>query len=328
MIKVSLRRDEQLKDRVILSDTKSGDIKALIVTGIGVYISGKLSDPSLYEAIKNYKDKEISINPNINNKIIDLRNRKKVDLESDNNTNTLSNWLSKEHSQDELRKVFINMDMAMKYVHEKGYCIKSFSPKEIEIINNSLDQIKYNTLLEMPNNMYDQKELIKEDIYSSAFLQVGAYLNNNSMKYTHQSIDQFLETLKPNFLRDNFDGFSAFLPESDISYYRIFQRGVSVYFKDYNDEKSNRDFIALQKQFGEEGGIPNTSTIGNSKEIGNVLIKSNGHSTGVYNNQINQNIYSQLDKKDAAYIISFMIPIMMVIGGAALMILAYLMGTN
>ena len=247
MIKVSLRRDEQLKDRVILSDTKEGIVKALIITGIGVYISGRLSDPSLYEAIKNYKDKEISINPKINNKIIDLRNRKKVDLESDNNTNTLSNWLSKEHSQDELRRVFINMDMAMKYIHEKRYCIKSFSPKEIEIINNSLDQIKYNTLLEMPNNMYDQKELIKEDIYSSAFLQIGAYLNNNSMKYTHQSIDQFLDTLKPQFLKENFDSFSTFLPESDVAYYRgVVQRGVSVYLNEYVNEKSNRDLIALQ----------------------------------------------------------------------------------
>ena len=330
MVKVSLRRDEQFRNTVKLADTKEGIIKALIITGIGVYISGRLSDPSLYDAIKNYKDKEVSIDPNKKNKVIDLRDRKKVSLSDDTNSNTLSSWLNRQHSQEELRQIFLNMDLAMKYIHDKGYCIKSFSPKEIQILNNSLEQIKYNTLLEMPNSMYDQKELVKEDIYSSAFLQIGAYLNNDSLKYSNRSIDQFLDTLKPQFLKENFDSFSTFLPESDIAYYRgVVQRGASVYLNEYANEKSNRDLIALQKEFGEEGSADvNTNTMSNAKEKGNVLVKSNGHSTGIYDNSFNKNIYSQLDKKDAAYIISLMIPIMMVIGGAALMILAYIMGAN
>jgi len=332
MVNVSLRKDEQLKNGVRLSDTKSGKIKALIITGIGVFISGRLSDPSLYDAIKNYKDKQISINPNKNNTTIDLRNQKRVNLESKFDNNTLSSWLNHEHTEEELREIFINMDLAMKYIHNKGYCIKSFSPKEIELINDSIDQIKYNTLLEMPNNMYDQKELVKEDIYSSAFLQIGAYLNNDSIKYTNQSIDQFLETLKPSFLKDNFDGFSTFLPESDVPYYRgIVQRGASVYLSDYAKEKSNRDLVSLQKEFGEDPDAMqnNSNSVGNnSKFNGKAYTKSNGHSIGVYDNgQINRNIYSQLNNKDAAYIVSIMIPLMMVIGGAALMVLAYLMGS-
>lgn len=259
-----------------------------------------------------------------------MRDRKSVSLSDDSSSNTLSSWLNRQHSQEELRQIFLNMDLAMKYIHDKGYCIKSFSPKEIEILNNSLEQIKYNTLLEMPNSMYDQKELVKEDIYSSAFLQIGAYLNNDSIKYSNQSIDQFLDTLKPQFLKDNFDSFSTFLPETDVAYYRgIVQRGVSVYLNEYVNEKSNRDLVALQKQFGDEGGTErNSNTMNSVKEKGTALVKSNGHSTGVYDNAFNKNIYSQLDKKDAAYIISLMIPIIMVIGGVALMVLAYIMGAN
>ena len=336
MVTVSLRKEEQLNDKIKLSGTKAGVVTALIITGIGVYVSGRLSDSSLYDAIKNYKDKQISVDPNkkINNKTIDLRDRKKIILDNkktDNNS-TLSSWLNIEHSDEELRQVFINMDLAMKYIHDRGYCIKSFSPKEIEILNNSLEQIKYKTLLEMPNNLFDKKELVKEDIYSSAFLQIGAYLNNHSLGYSNQSIEEFLSNLKPTFLRDNFDDFSTFLPESDVSYYRgVVQRGASVYLSEFVEEKRRRDLQNMEREFGEDSSNvqSNTNTMGNSKKKANVLVKSNGHSTGVYNNDgINNSIYSQINKPDAAYIVSIMIPILMVIGGAALMVLAYLMGAN
>ena len=88
-----------------------------------------------------------------------------------NNSISFSSWLSKSHpSTDELRNIFINMDLAMKYIHGKGFCIKSFDPKDIKILNNDINEIKYDTVLRMPNDYNDQQELIREDIYSSAFL--------------------------------------------------------------------------------------------------------------------------------------------------------------
>ena len=88
---------------------------------------------------------------------------------------TLESWLKIRHSEDDLREVFLNIDRAMKYVHDHGYCIKSFHPKEIEIINEQLDQIRFNTLLEMPFDQAVRKQYIKEDIYNSSFLQIGIY---------------------------------------------------------------------------------------------------------------------------------------------------------
>lgn len=245
--------------------------------------------------------------------IIDFQSkRKEMQVKNKNSNVKLSEWLNSFHSDDELREVFVNMDVAMKYVHEKGYCIKSFNPKEIEILNNSLKQIKYNTLLEMPYNVYDQKELIKEDIYSSAFLQIGIYA-------------KCLQYLKPNFLKENFNSFTIFLPESDVPYYKgIIERGASVYLSDYVEEKKKRDLQALENEIG---GNNNSSSNSNSNvnERGKSLIKSNGHGYELVdqNREINDSIYAQLNRKDAAFINFILLPAVLVILSLVVLILVY-----
>ena len=88
---------------------------------------------------------------------------------------SLESWIRSSHSEDDIRNVFLNMDRAMKYVHDHGYCVKSFHTKDIELINGKLDQIRFNTLLEMPSNMNERRQYVKEDVYNSSFLQIGIY---------------------------------------------------------------------------------------------------------------------------------------------------------
>lgn len=202
------------------------------------------------------------------------------------NAISLKAWVDSFHNDSELREIFINLDRAMKYVHEHGYCVKTFDPREIEILNNSLNQIKFNTLLEMPNDIFSQREFIREDIYNSSFIQVGIYTN-------------CLEYLRPDFLRDNFDSFAIFLPESDVSYYKgIVEHGSSVYFSDYVLEKKKRDLASLENEIG-----------GESSNYNKQLVKSNGQSIlddSHINDSINSNIYKQISNKwnssDAAFI--------------------------
>lgn len=208
-----------------------------------------------------------------------------------NNSISFSSWVSKSHpSTDELRNIFINMDLAMKYIHGKGFCIKSFDPKDIKILNNDINEIKYDTVLRMPNDYNDQQELIREDIYSSAFLQIGVY--TNCLKY-----------LKPKFLNENFDQFSTFLPETDISYYRgVVQRGATVYLSEYVVEKKRRDLQSLEREVESSG-------VNNSK--GRALVKSNGHnltSDQLLNSNVNINssIYSQLDNRRESAFTNFL----------------------
>ena len=41
---------------------------------------------------------------------------------------SLDEWLYFHTGEDERREVFLNMDKALKYIHEHGYCIGVFYP--------------------------------------------------------------------------------------------------------------------------------------------------------------------------------------------------------
>lgn len=320
MVTVDLRREKKFNNKLKLSDTKEGIITALIITGIGVYISGKLEDPSLYEAIKNHKDKTVTINT-------EKEKGNNMSKKSNENNINLEKWFDKNHSDDELQELFINMDLAMEYIHDKGYCINSFSPKEIEILNNSLKQVKFDSVLKMPNDTYDKKELVKEDIYNSAFLQIGAYMNNISTNdFDNRSISDFLSNMNPTFLKDNFESFSPFIPEEVFPYYNgVVRRGASVRLHEFLEEKKKRDLQNLEKEVEGERNSMNENSNARTQERGKVLVKSNGANFTYDNNEVNNSIYDQLNKKDAAFVTAFVIPIIMVLFGAVLMVASYVM---
>lgn len=200
----------------------------------------------------------------------------------DFNPVTLAEWISIHPSEEELRSIFLNMDRALKYIHEHGYCIEVFYPTEIEVLNNEDDYIKFNKLMKLPTDQDIRERMIQEDIFHSSFIQIGIY--SKSLKY-----------LKPSFLKENFDDFAQFLPVSDIPYYRgVVQRGASVYFGEYAIEKRNRDLEELNRQLG-EGGDSNKA-----------LIK---HDVNLTNSTINDVIYRQINGlRDHAFINFLLIP--------------------
>ena len=203
---------------------------------------------------------------------------------------SMNEWLSQHHSEDDLRSLFLNMDIALKYIHDHGYCIEVFWPTEIKILNNDIKEIQFNKLVELSSDFGLRKEMIKEDIFRSSFIQIGIYTNT-------------LNTLKPDFLKENFDSFSQFIPAGDIPYYRgVVQRGASVYFCEYAMEKRNRDLEDLEAQLAAEGGEANDKS----------LVKSSGNIAGVgsiNNDSINDKIYRQINgMSEVAFVNILIIP--------------------
>lgn len=200
----------------------------------------------------------------------------------------LLEWVSEHHSDEEMREVFLNMDIALKYIHDHGYCIRVFHPTAIEVLNDRPDYIQFDELMELPQIPIDKKNMIKEDIFNSALVQIGLYTNT-------------LKQITPIALRSNFDDFARFLPEGDVPYYRgVVQRGASVYFNEFAVERMNRDLEQLDKQIQESEG-------------GRSLQKSNGHyeSEPLTNDRINDNIYKQINGlRDSAFISYLLIPTM------------------
>ena len=124
-----------------------------------------------------------------------------------NNSVTLSEWVKLHSSVDEKQSVFLNMDRALKYIHEHGYCIEVFHPSEIYVLNNEDKYIQFKKLIELSKDPIISKNMIKEDILNSALIQLAIY-SNISISY-----------INIDFIKEQFDSFILFLPNTDVPYY-------------------------------------------------------------------------------------------------------------
>lgn len=196
---------------------------------------------------------------------------------------SLLEWVGMHRSEESLKKVFLNMDIALKYIHDHGYCIEVFYPTQIEILNNDPSYIQFDHLIELSSDPINRKQNIKEDLFRSALVQIGIYTNT-------------LKSLTPSFLREHFDELSRFIPEGDVPYYRgVVQRGASVYLSEYAAEKAKRDLEQLNKELQGEDGIKN--------------VPSHFESEPLTNDKINDAIYKQINgMKDVAFISYLLIP--------------------
>lgn len=266
-----------------------------------------------------YFDQQLSISSSDDfSKLVDdsaFSNMKKTMLISfqrkETDSITLREWLDKYHLPEELQAFFVNMDVAMKYIHEQGYYIESFALDSIEVLNDSIKQIRFDYLQEMPPDFIKQKELVKNNIFLSAVLQIGVYAN----------CLQYFRTETMQFLKENFEQFAIFLPEEDVPYYKgIIERGASVYLSSYVGERKKRDLANLDKQISEDNGSSN----------GRTLLKSNMPSYTAEdlvpsNEKENELIYASLSKKDAAFIKALVYPILILLLGLTVLLLSFLL---
>ena len=230
------------------------------------------------------------------NKIVNFDCSKKI---KESSHITLRDWLINYYNSGDLGLLFANLDSAMKYIHNKGYCIRSFNPRDVEILNNSLNQIRFNSLMLMPDDFSSRKSVVREDINKLVFLQIGIYA-------------KCLNSLSPAFLKKNFNDFATFLPEDIVPYYRgVVERDASVYLVDYLKEKRKRDLEALEKE---------VSGSNDKNSGGKKMIKSSSAASLIeydsMNTKVNDSIYKQLSGiSDAAFISFMMIPTLVAILG-------------
>lgn len=228
-------------------------------------------------------------------------------MRGQNDAITFREWLDSSHTQEELRDVFINMDLAMKYIHEQGYYISSITPDTISILNHSIRQIQFRSLAELPDTLREQKEVIHQNIFTFAVFNIGVYAD--CLPYFTN------ETIK--FLKTNFSFFADFIPNSDVPYYRgIIERGASVYFSDYVAEKKKKDLTAIENDV--------SSAMSSSKR----LVKSNGNYSAEdflpHNDKENQMIYADLMKNNGAFARAMIYPILILIMGIVAVVISYL----
>ena len=162
----------------------------------------------------------------------------------------------------------------------------------------------------MPLDFSSQKDLVRDNIFLSAVLQIGIYAN----------CLQYFQGEAITYLKQNFGDFSIFLPEEDIPYYRgVIERGASVYLSSYVGERKKRDLNNLDQQINDEGSGK-----------GKTLVKTNGTSLTAedlvpQNIAELQDVYRNLSKKDAAFARALIYPILILLVGLTVLLLSYLL---
>lgn len=211
----------------------------------------------------------------------------------------LKEYIQDHHSQDEMRDVFLNMDIALKYIHEHNYCIEVFHPSKIDILDDKPDHVQFERLMELPKDPSLRKQMIKEDIFNSSLIQISLYTNIG-------------DYLKPDFLKENFENMLLFIPEGDVPYYRgVVQRGANVYFSEYALEKRNRDIQQLDDELGDGVDIDPKEYMDDQFD----------------NDRINDKIYKQINGlKEKAFVNLLLLPFIGIVGFILFMLFSYILG--
>lgn len=200
----------------------------------------------------------------------------------------LFEWIKQHHSDDEMRNLFINMDIALKYIHEHGYSVKTFYPSKICVLYDNINWIKFEDLIRIID-IYppkDEREVVQDDLFRSSLIQIGLYAN-------------ILNQLTPNSLRENFDDIARFIPEGDVPYYRgIVQRGASVYLSEFAVERQKRDLVQLEKQLNESEGKKKSS----NESMNDIQFQT------LSNDRENDRIYGLNINRDAAFVNYLILP--------------------
>lgn len=211
---------------------------------------------------------------------------------------TLNEWFKEPHSEDDKRKLFLYMDSAMKYVHEMGLCVNMFDPKKIELLNSSLEYVKFDELYDIGELDYNvQQKIINKDIFKSAIFQILLY-SKLDLKTT------------TDFVKEHFDEFTSFLSEKDIPYYRgVVERGASVYFIEYEAERVKREANDIEKELN-----GNDAEVQDNKELEQMLS----------NNKVNRLIYGENLSK-SAFINILLYPTIIIVLALVLSYLVFLL---
>ncbi len=223
---------------------------------------------------------------------------------------TLNDWLKDYRTNEQLQNLFVNMDIAMKYIHDQGYYISSFALDRIALLNQSVRQIQFQELAPLPYDILQQKKVVRDNIFMASILHLGLYA---------KCLQHFTMNTIPA-IKDNFQQFVIFLPPEDVPYYSgIIEKGASVYYSEYVGERKKRDLQNLEKAVSPNDGAGR----------GKSLVKTTGTNYTAenflpHNEEANKIIYAGLARKEAAFARALIYPILVFVLGFVVLFLAYL----
>ncbi len=217
---------------------------------------------------------------------------------------TLKEWCSNYHTDNEFLKMFFTMDNTMKYIHNNGYYITNFNPKNIivGITSNDENYVIFNNLDLMDEDVTNK---INNNIYNLAFLEIGL-------------LSETLDYLRPDFLKANFSQFKVFIPDNLVDYYkRVLVNQGHFYLTDYLETKNKKEMAKLSKSLDDENK-------GSSQ--GHSYVKTTGHYSKEDNNLMELALPQKKDNDIAAFVTNYALAFVIIASSLLIPIIAFLLG--
>ena len=225
---------------------------------------------------------------------------------------TLDEYTKSYHDNDEYTRLFYVMDSTMKYLHDNGYYVINFNPKNIIVgfNNDTCNFVNFNSIDVIDD---DKTNKVNNNIYNLAFLEIGL-------------LSETLNYLRPDFLKQNFSQFKIFIPENLVNYYQmILVNGGHHYLSEYLEVKNKQEITKLTKSLEEEGGTSR----------GKSYVKSNGNhyedEDKVTNND-DITVFPKLPRKKdndiAAFVTNYALAFAILASSLLIPIIAFLVGRS
>lgn len=156
-------------------------------------------------------------------------------VSGNNSSLTLNEYLSVCSSDAERKKLFLNMDSALKKLHGSNYYVKDFNVNGIYVYGTDRGGLDiYYSIVDSGLDF----SLKQKNIFYLSCLAVGVY--SGCLPYINPS--------NPDFLVSNFNEFAQFIPEDSIPYYKgVVCNNASVYYSDFIATKNEREINALKE---------------------------------------------------------------------------------
>ena len=219
---------------------------------------------------------------------------------------TLDDYTKSYHNNDEYTRLFYVMDSTMKYLHDNGYYIINFNPKNIIVGLNdgTCNLVNFNSIDVIDD---DRANKVNNNIYNLAFLEVGL-------------LSETLNYLRPDFLKQNFSQFKIFIPENLVNYYQmILVNGSHHYLSEYLEIKNKQEITKLTKSLEEDGG----------SSRGRSYVKSTGHYGNDDNNVVDfPSIPKKKDNDIAAFVTNYALAFVVLASSLLIPIIAFLLGRS
>ena len=164
---------------------------------------------------------------------------------------TLRQYLTYNKDENEIDKIFMDLDRQLKHLHKKGYYVSELNSDTILLEKNKVDTSSDHSLFSFASIAKSRNKEVdfSDNITDLSKLAIGAFLSFGNGFSDYSQLDT-------NYLKKYFNEIAVYIPNNEYFANVILNDDTSSYYSDYvnNQIGSNSKGKAVQKMKATEYG--------------------------------------------------------------------------